>query len=169
MPAIGRGLVRGPMTQTLSNMKQLHLATASMSLDNQMTGESPISWTCTGTGATPLTFEQWSNAIVPEYLSESDFKKLQAYKEVRDYWPDIHVDNIINAYAVIEDDAATTLLFATKNWRGPGSTSLDDSRYTEKGFVVFRKGGDGAILTKRQASATNLIGTGGLHNYLPLR
>jgi hypothetical protein len=167
MPAIGWGLRRGPMTQILSNMKQLQIATQAMTLDNMLTGGNSTNWTCTGT--TPLTFGQWSNALVPAYLGESDFKKLQSYHEVRDFWPDLHIDNVVNAYAVVEDDDSTTLLFATKNWLGPGSTNLDNTRYSEKGFVVFRKGGDGAILTKKQVSATNLIGTGGHYNYLPLR
>lgn len=42
MPAITAGPVKGRMTQTLSNMKQLHLATQTMSLDNETTSKSPI-------------------------------------------------------------------------------------------------------------------------------
>jgi len=167
MPAITAGPVKGRMTQTLSNMKQLHLATQTMSLDNETTSESPIRWTCTGT--TPLTFQQWSNALVPSYLNESDFKKLFAATEERAFWFERRFTNAITVFAVSENDRADTLLLATKNWQGIGNPNLDDSQYAKSGFIVFRKGGDGAILLKNQAASTNLIGSGGMHNYLPLR
>lgn len=167
LPAVSIGPVKGRMTQTLSNMKQLRLATQAMSLDNETTGESPIRWTCTGT--TPLTFGQWSNAIVPAYLSEKDFKKLFSATEGRAFWFERKFTNAINVFAVSENDPANTLLFATKNWRGIGNANLDDSRYAKGGFIVFRKGGDGAILLRNQAASTNLIGSGGMHDYLPLR
>lgn len=167
LPAMSMGPVKGRMTQTLSNMKQLHLATHVMSLDNETTGESPIRLTCSGT--TPLTFAQWSNAIVPAYLSEKDFRKLFSATEERAFWFERKFTNAITVFAVSEKDPGNTLLFATKNWKGIGNTNLDDTQYAKGGFVVFRKGGDGAILLRKQAASTNLIGSGGMHNYLPLR
>ena len=42
LPAITGALARGQMTQTLSNMRQLHLATQQMALDGTTTGDPAI-------------------------------------------------------------------------------------------------------------------------------
>ena len=44
LPAITGALARGQMTQTLSNMKQLHLATQQMALDGLTTGDANLCW-----------------------------------------------------------------------------------------------------------------------------
>ena len=40
LPALFGALVKGQMTQTLSNMRQLHLATQTMALDGLTTGDA---------------------------------------------------------------------------------------------------------------------------------
>ena len=44
LPAITGALARGQMTQTLSNMRQLHLATQQMALDGTTTGDPALCW-----------------------------------------------------------------------------------------------------------------------------
>ena len=44
LPALFGALAKGQMTQTLSNMKQLHLATQQMALDGTTTGDATLSW-----------------------------------------------------------------------------------------------------------------------------
>ena len=44
LPALFGALVKGQMTQTLSNMRQLHLATQTMALDGLTTGDATLSW-----------------------------------------------------------------------------------------------------------------------------
>lgn len=162
LPESGNRLVRGPMTQTLSNLKQLHMAAQQMTLDNQTTGDSPIRWTCSGT--TPLTFEQWTNALVTgNYVTAAELKKFLSFGTRHS------PTNVVNVFAVTEKDPADTVLLATKNWQGPGAPALAKNIYPRPGVVIFRKGGDGVILQPSQAAATNLIGSGGLHNFLPLR
>ncbi len=68
-------------------------------------------------------------------------------------------------FAVTEDDSANTVLFASKNWHGPQSSKLSDEPFEGRGFVVFRKGGDGAVLLANQINKTNLIGEGGSHGF----
>jgi len=162
LPGSGSQLVKGRMTQTLSNLKQLHMASQQMTLDNQTTGDSPIRWTCSGT--TPLTFEQWTNALVTgKYVTAGELKKFLSFGTR------LSPTNVVSVFAVAEKDPADTVLLATKNWQGPGVSDLAKNLYSGPGVVIFRKGGDGVILQPRQATATNLIGTGGMHNFLPLR
>ena len=44
LPAVTGALVRGQMTATLSNMKQLHLVTQQMALDATTTGDTNVGW-----------------------------------------------------------------------------------------------------------------------------
>ncbi len=43
-PALFNTLTKGQMTQTLSNMKQLHLASQQMALDGMTTGDATLTW-----------------------------------------------------------------------------------------------------------------------------
>jgi hypothetical protein len=165
----GRAMARNEMTQTLSHMKQLHLATQQMALDARTTGDTNLPlWTCSGT--TPLTLEQWTNALVKNgYLTETDLKKLLSQKEHRAFWSPRVITNVMTVFAVTDDDPSNTLFLATGNWQGLTNTALVSGAYPKTGFVVFQKGGDGAVLRTNQTTAINLIGSGGLHNYRPLR
>lgn len=166
LPAMLGGLTRGRMTQILSDMKQLHLATQQWTLDNQTTGQSDIRWTCSNT--TPISFAEWTNGLVPEYIGTNDMKKLLSHTVKRKLWFDKYYTNVMTVFAVTGEDPGSTVLLATGNWKGVAEPLTHDT-YGEKGFIIFRKGGDGAILQPKQASATNIIGSGGMHNYLPLR
>lgn len=167
LPAIGNGLVRGEMTQTLSNMKQLHLATLQWTLDNQRIGDSDIRWTCSGT--TSLTRAQWTNGLISgNYLSAADLQKLLSHHEKQEFWFGRIHTNVIAVFAVAETDPAETLFLATENWQGLTNSQLTKDVYPKQGFIVFRKGGSGAILRPRLSTATNLIGSGGMHSYLRL-
>lgn len=162
IPQSGTGLVNGRLTHVLSNMKQLHLATQQMTLDSQTANTPPnIRWTCTN--GRPLKFPEWTNLLVSNgYLTEKDLAKL--LKSPLSGWS----TNIFTVYAVGDFDPPETLLLATDNWKGLTATSLAKSPLSDSGFVVFHKGGDGAILRPRQLNLTNIIGTGGKFNYLPL-
>lgn len=73
LPSIGSGgLKRGQMTQTLSNTKQLHLATQQMALDGETTVDKTLGWP----GDTGGTFSNWAQKLVPAYLTTNDFCKL---------------------------------------------------------------------------------------------
>jgi len=66
-------------------------------------------------------------------------------------------------------DPDSTLLFATKNWHGPATSQLSGQPFDKKALIIFRKGGDGAILLSSQFQRMDLIGTGGKYNFLPLK
>lgn len=163
LPSISCGPVKGHLTQVLSNMKQLHLATQQMTLDSQTADTPPnIRWTCTN--GKPLKFGEWTNLLVSNgYLTESDLAKLlkspQSNKST----------NVFTVYAVGDFDQPETVLLATSNWQGPNATNLGHSPLGQPGFLIFRKGGDGMILQPRQCQKMEIIGTGGKYNFLPLK
>jgi hypothetical protein len=150
--------VRYPHYQALSNMRQLQMAMAQRALDCRTTG-MPIAWTCDRT--TPITYQQWKKTLAGEYLLAEDLEKLLTAPG--------GVKDAFTVFAVTEDDPANTLLFASKNWHGPQSSELSDEPFGKRSFVVFRKDGTGAVLQAKQVNQTDVIGAGGMHEYLPLK
>ena len=166
LPAITSALVKGQMTQTLSNMKQLHLATQSASLDATTTGDASIvGWPGSN------TFTVWATNLVPSYLSTNDFAKLlSAAGKISPPGTAITANsNAVLVYQVAEESASDLVFLSTANWSNitPVATFQANTLkpYGNKGFVVFRKGGDGAILLPKQSASTNIIGT--ITNLLP--
>src|SRR5687767_14393999 len=51
---------KGQMTQTLSNMKQLHLATQQMVLDGVTAGNTSLGWPATKADPSPIGRPRWS-------------------------------------------------------------------------------------------------------------
>lgn len=166
VPAVGRGLCRSNITQTLSHMNQLHLATQQMTVDHEL-DKNPVRWTCSNT--TPLTLDQWKQALSPEYLSGADLKKMLSVTFDRRFIGTKTINEGFNVFAVTKDDPDDTVLFATKNWHGPKEKELSGEPFETKAFVVFRKGTSGTVMQAKQSTNLSLIGGGGIHNYLPLK
>jgi type II secretory pathway pseudopilin PulG len=169
LPGFGHGthaLVKGQMTQTLSNMKQLHLATQLMALDGYTTGDKSLGWP----GDTGSTFTNWTKQLVPSYLGTNDFCKLLSAPGVivpAGKIPTAMSQVAVLVYAVSSNSSDATVFLTTANFtHGPeGGKPLEKSAkpYGDKGFVVFQKLGDGAILLKNQATNAKLVG-----EYVPL-
>lgn len=162
----GPSLRRGQMTQTLSNIKQLHLATTQMAMDGVKRANSNLGWP----GDTGATFSHWANALVEGgYLTTQDLCKLLSGpgRVVRPTAVPSSNSGAAMVYAVKEDSAGTAVFLTSGNFTNTpkGGTPLDPrtTPYGDKGFVVFRKSGDGAILRPKHAGDTNLIGS-----YVPL-
>ncbi len=159
----GSGLRRGTMTQSLSNMKQLHLATQQMALDGQTTGDTNLGWP----GDTGSSFAKWTTFLVQEkYLTKQDLAKLLSAPGVvvsPHNIPTVNTTAVL-VYAVSAKSPENTVFLSTANFTNTptgGVPPLKSARpYGEKGFIVFRKGGDGAILQPRQTGPqyTNIIG-----------
>lgn len=167
LPAVTHGFsCGGGMTQTLSNMKQLHLATQQMALDGVTAEDKSLGWP----GDIGGTFSNWTRQIVPAYLGTNDFCKLLSAPGVvvpMGKIPTTLSQSAVLVYAVSSNSPANAVFLTTANFtNGPsGGTPLSDKikPYGDKGFVVFRKAGDGAILLKNQATNANLVGS-----YVPL-
>ena len=165
LPAITSALTKGQMTQTLSNMKQLHLATTQMSLDGSTTGDTNLGWP----GDTGGSWGNWSTNLVPSYLSTNDFAKLISAPGViapAGVAPASQTKSAVLVYGVTENSSGSTLFLTTHNFTntasgGSGALNKEAKPYGDKGFVVFRKGGDGAILLPKQWNQTNIVGETG--------
>lgn len=160
LPAITNALTKGQMTQTLSNMRQLHLATQTMALDGTTTGDTNLAWP--GSQGSP-SWATWVQAVVPSYLSTNDFNKLMSAPGVtRGNQLDpvaTKLPKAIKVYQVTEENDGSFVFLTTANYTYNTALTGTNKPYADKGFVVFRKGGDGAILLKNQATNTNLVGT----------
>ena len=163
LPAITSALVKGQMTQTLSNSKQLHLATTQMSLDSTTTGDTNLGWP----GDLGGTWSGWAtNLVGGGYLSTNDFKKLISAPGVVPTadTPATPGKSGLILYTVAENSEGSTVFLSTANFTntttGGAPLAATAKPYGNKGFVVFRKAGDGVILQPRQVGSTytNIIG-----------
>jgi len=75
LPAITGALVKGQITQTMSNYRQLYLASQSADLDATSAGSSN-----NGFPGEAGSFTAWSNALVPNYLPAQSFGNLVTVK-----------------------------------------------------------------------------------------
>jgi len=158
LPALFNALVKGQMTQTLSNMKQLHLATQTMALDGTTTGDASLGWPG---DLSPADWANWATNLVPNYLSQNDFSKLLSaagLPRAGSIAPSTKTPSAINAYAVAENSTGDTVFLSSANWTNGSALTPAAKPYGNKGFIVFRKAGDGAILLPKHFNNTNIIG-----------
>ena len=158
VPAVSSALVRGQMTQTLNNARQLTLATQTMSIDTTTAG-SGVSWT-TGTNNSPLTVSTFSTELINgKYLTAQDLRKIFAAPGVIINDTNFTAANI--AFAIMNTTEASPSdqpFVITKNWVSGALTT--NAPYGDKGFVVFRKGGDGGVYNRpTDVTNANVVGT----------
>jgi prepilin-type N-terminal cleavage/methylation domain-containing protein len=169
LPAITGALARGQMTQTLSNCRQLHLATQQMALDATTTGDTNLGWPgdlSTGTNSTTAWVPWATNLVGGAYLTTNDFRKLISAAGVvpTSDNPAAPGKSAVILYSVAENSEGSTVFLSSANFtntRAGGVKPIPAGLpYGDKGFIVFRKAGDGAILQARQFgfSYTNIIG-----------
>jgi len=163
LPAVTGALAKGQMTQTLSNMKQLHLATMQMALDATTTGDTNLGWP----GDTGGTWGGWATNIVGgSYMSTNDFKKMISAPGVMPSADDPASPgkSAIVVYKVGENSESGMVFLTSANFTNDssgGKAPLATAKpYGNKGFIVYRKGGDGTVLQARQTGEnfTNIIG-----------
>ncbi|MFV0338216.1 MAG: type II secretion system protein [Chthoniobacterales bacterium] len=163
IPAVTSALTRGQMTQTLNNARQITLATQQMSLDSFTAGDGP-SWTTTNGTAFFPTAQAFFDALVENnYLTANDVKKLVSAPGVAAATvsgSNVTVGTTQGAFKffqISEASPSDAAFVVTKNWDNGSMT--EDAPYGEKGFIVFRKGGDGSTYTRKQdASNSNNFG-----------
>ncbi len=160
--ALSPVLVRGCKSpQILSNAKQLHLATQQMALDATTAGNRKIGWP----GNIGGTFANWAHQLVAgEYLTTNDFCKLLSGPGMVVPLNQIPTknNNALLIYDVREESEGSTVFLTSANFTNTPTGGMPPTKeskpYGDKGFVVFRKAGDGAILLPSQVGKTNLIG-----------
>lgn len=153
-------LEKGQMTQTLSNFRQLQLATEIMQADGIATKDSALAWP----GDAGASFSAWIQNLVPSYLSTNDAAKLLSVpvrQLPRDRLP-AREDSLVLLYAVSSNSPPNTVFLSTANFTNTPTGGLplgkDTKPYGDKGFVVMSKDGSGRILRAKNVGNTNLIG-----------
>jgi prepilin-type N-terminal cleavage/methylation domain-containing protein len=71
LPAVTGALVKGQITQTMSNYRQLYITSVSASLDSSAAGGAVV-----GFPGDAGSIAGWSNALVPAYISAQSFASL---------------------------------------------------------------------------------------------
>jgi prepilin-type N-terminal cleavage/methylation domain-containing protein len=150
IPAVSGALVRAQLSQSLSNCRQLTLASYALAMDSVATGDASMpGWPSTN------NFSTWIEQLTNAGIGTNDIKKLLTASSVGPQsWPPSLNDIAYNVYAVSDGSIGETIFLTTRNWDASSPAALQASAtpYGDKGFVVFRKGGDGAIYTARQAT-----------------
>ena len=160
IPAVLGGISKAQMTQSLSNMKQLHLTCQQMALDSSTTGDSTLGWP-----GSYANFGAWVTNVAPSYLSTNDLAKILsvagAVLSSSNISQTTGNTNGIKLMGVTENDDGGAVLLYTRNVTpavsGAWATNATPL-FGNRGFVVFRKGGDGSVYLPRQLNQTNLLG-----------
>ena len=159
IPAVSNALVRGQMTQTLNNARQLHLATQTMSIDTTTAGDG-VTWTYSNNQ--PLTVATFSTALTEgKYLTGQDLRKIYAAPGVLVTDTNFSAANIAFKILQTQESSPSDQPFViTKNWESISAGLGTNAPYSDKGFIMFRKGGDGGVFTRpADAKSTNVLST----------
>ena len=167
IPAITGALVEGQLTQTLSNGKQIHLATFNMANDRITTGDQTIGWpgdlAVSASNAVTDTTAFVTAMVSGDYLKVGDLKVFAApgitpFTTGTDPANFKGINNAFKVFKVTEQSDASTIYLETKNFTFGTGLTAGVAPYGDKGFVVIHKGGDGSKYKKGQAKQTQLLG-----------
>jgi prepilin-type N-terminal cleavage/methylation domain-containing protein len=159
LPAITGALTRGQASQTLSNARNLYVATFNMAADGLTTSDDTLSWPGDdGVGS----WANWATELTRNnYIASNDFNKmLQAPGIKRPTTSEVTEsgNSALQLYPVKSNDPMQAILFTTANLVSIGTAlSKDALPYGDKVFIVFKKGGDGTIYQGNQAEKDNLF------------
>jgi prepilin-type N-terminal cleavage/methylation domain-containing protein len=157
IPQVAGALTKGQLTQTLNNARQLQMATQTMAMDSFTTGDGP-GWPGDAQGGG--NWEVFCNDLTNgRYLTSSDLLKLVGAPGVQVGTAFPPAKSALQVYPVKENSPSDAIFISTFNWSSFQELSPDAVPYGDKGFVVFRKAGDGSVYLARQATNTNTIGT----------
>ena len=163
LPAITGALARGQMTQTMSNMKQLHLVAQQIALDGSTTGDTNLAWP----GDLPTkTWAAWSGIVTNGYMTLADLAKMCSAPPITASTNTVltsvaGTSRALVAYQTSETNDSAVVIFSSSNFTNKASPTAPIATgkpFGTKGFVVFRKGGDGTVLQNNQATNTNVVG-----------
>lgn len=152
IPAVTGALTRGQMTGSLNNARQLHIATQTMAIDAFQTGEG-AGWP--GDNVVGGDWDKYLTELTDgKYLTISDLRKICSAPGVQqpagtDALPAV---SGLAVYAVKDSAPSDAIFSSTANWTGFQALSDTAVPFGDKGFVIFRKGGDGSVYQSRQAT-----------------
>ncbi len=137
LPALSNLQTHAQMTQTLSNGRQLQIATQSLTSDNLIAG-GPYNWTSSNSVSLPGGVTAFKELLISgNYLTEKDIARLFKAPGTSNAW---------KVYSVCDADPDDSILFATANFDAPNSPPLNVPPFGKKGVVLIHKGGNSVIL-----------------------
>ena len=159
LPAITGALTRGQASQTMSNARQLYVATFNMAADGQTTGDTNLSWP--GDAGTP-SWSTWATGLTTGgYLSTNDFNKMlnaQGVSRPANTAPTAATPSALSIYQVKDSSPMQSIFISSSNFVTPGTALVATALpFGNKVFVVFRRGGDGLVYQGAQATNTSLF------------
>ena len=153
LPAITGALVKGQITQTMSNYRQLYITSQSASLDSSAAGSSN-----TGFPGDCGSVTAWSNALVPAYLSAQSFGNLLSVKAV---------STNTQCYDGTPSSNSSGVMLCTANLSGTSNTATlaNSAPYNLKGAAIVNVSGQAISVTGTNVSGvTNSMVFGGKIN-----
>lgn len=159
LPSITGALTRGQAAQTMSNARQLYVATFNMAADGQTTGDTNLVWP--GDSASP-SWSTWATGLtVGGYLSSNDFNKMlnaQGVTRPANTAVTTATPSALSVYQVKDSSPMQSIFITTANFVSPGTALVPTALpFGNKAFVVFRRGGDGLVYQGSQATNNTLF------------
>jgi len=165
IPQITMGLLRGQMVQTLSNARQIHVATLNMANDYAVTQNPKLGWPgdLAKSSDEPVTsLPQFVKRLEQfDYVRKSDLGKIFSAPGIRAYDGNgefTSQNSAFKIYKVTDADVSNVLFCATKNFTFGEGLDATASPYSDKAFMVLRKGGDAVPYFNRQSALNKNIG-----------
>ena len=159
---------KGPINQTMNNARQLYSAGFSMAIDHGTTGDDLLGWPgdlAERKGKQATTVSGYIERLIGGgYLKRSDMAKVLQEPGVIPWDINRPLDADRNCpfkiYRVKESDGPTTLFCASRNFTYNEGLDEKKTPYGDKGFVLFRKGGDGAVFNHKKPATSNVNALG---------
>jgi len=173
IPAITSALIKGQLTQTASNGKQLYTAGLQMANDGVSSGDARLGWpgdlanlASTGGGGSNVTPVTTVTGYITAlqtfgYLSAVDAGKILVAPGIT-AWNGTSLFSAQNncafkIYKTTSADSASNLFCATKNFTYGSPLSATTVPYNAKGFVLVKRDGGAIALNPNQATGNNQL------------
>jgi prepilin-type N-terminal cleavage/methylation domain-containing protein len=162
VPALTSALAKAQMTGTMNNERQLYLAQFQMSNDGTATGDASLAYPG-DLVPPPATLQGYINILVGKgYLKGGDVTKILSAPSASITLnvvagPPESVTftggaSAIKVHPIKDSDSANTVFCTSKNYVYNTVIAAGSVPYGKKGFIVMRKGGDGAVFKDGQAT-----------------
>jgi prepilin-type N-terminal cleavage/methylation domain-containing protein len=162
VPALTSALAKAQMTGTMNNERQLYLAQFQMSNDGTATGDASLAYPG-DLVPVPATLQDYINILVGKgYLKGGDVTKILSAPSASITLnvvagPPESVTftggaSAIKVHPIKDSDSANTIFCTSKNYVYNTAIAAGSVPYGTKGFIVMRKGGDGAVFKSGQAT-----------------
>jgi prepilin-type N-terminal cleavage/methylation domain-containing protein len=160
VPALTSALAKAQMNSTMNNARQLYLAQFQMANDGASTIDASLNWPGDYT-APPANLQAYVTILITKgYLKIGDLNKLlsapgasctAALSGGPPPVPTLTGNSALKVYKVTDADPAIAIFAESSNYTYDSPLTTTGKPYGNKGFIIMRKGGDGAVFKEPQA------------------